>query len=201
MNVNTSSYSHQDFAVHEVAVSPEVRQSWTWFIAIGLAIGALGIAAVAFPFVATLAIELLVGWLLVINGALGLVHALRSKRWQGFAFSMVGALLSLVVGATLVLFPTAGIISLTVLATIFLAAGGMTRIVMALRLRPRDRWLLLAASGVLGVLLAATIILFLPQAASWIIGILVGVDLAFAGAIMTGLGMEARRVDKALSES
>jgi uncharacterized membrane protein HdeD (DUF308 family) len=134
-----------------------------------------------------------VGWILVLSGALGLVHAFRAAKWKGFLLSLLWALLSLGVGIALLVYPFTGMLSLTLLITVFFLAGGTLRIVQALRLRPADYWGWLLASGILALLLGGLILAQWPMAATWVIGVLVGIDLIFAGWTSALLGMAARR--------
>ena len=117
------------------AITSEVREHRFWFLALGVAMVLPGIAAIAFPFMATLAVELLLGWILLANGVLEIVHAFRAARWKGFILAMMGALLSLGIGI-LLLYPLTGILSLTLVIAVFFKAGGLFRILLAFRLRP-----------------------------------------------------------------
>ena len=176
------------------AVSAEVREHRVWFVLLGVAMMLLGIAALAFPFLSTLAIELLVGWILMLTGVVGLVHAFRAARWKGFALSLLWALLSLGVGIALLVYPFTGMASLTLLVGAFFLAGGILRIIQAMRLRPADYWGWLLTSGILALLLGGLILAQWPMAATWVLGVLVGIDLIFAGWTAAILGVAAGRV-------
>jgi len=174
-------------------ITSEVRENRSWFLALGIAMILLGIAAIAFPFSATLAVELLLGWILLVNGVFGIVHAFRSCRWKGFTLVMLGALLSLGVGILLLLYPLTGILSLTLVIAVFFTAGGILRILLAFQLRPLDHWGWLLLSGILSLLLATIIMTQWPAAAAWLLGLLVGIDLVFGGWTLVLLGMAAAR--------
>ena len=178
---------------YDVIVTAEVREHHRWFLALGTLLAVLGIAAIVFPFAATLTVEVLIGSILVVSGAAGILHAFRAARWKGFMFALLGALLSLAIGLVLLLRPLVGILSLTLLIAAFLFAGGVFRVLLALRVRPLDYWGWLLASGVLAIALAVLILAQWPQAATWVIGLLVGIDLIFAGWTSIMLGMAARR--------
>jgi uncharacterized membrane protein HdeD (DUF308 family) len=175
------------------SITPEVRLNHRWFLILGIALFVLGIAAIVFPFFATLTVELLIGWVLTLSGGIQLVHGFRNTKWRGFIFSLFGALLSLGVGIMLLIYPLTGVLSLTLLIAVFLIADGLFRILLALRLRPFDHWAWLLLSGVLGLGLALIILSQWPQAAAWIIGLLVGIDLVFAGWTTMMLATAARR--------
>lgn len=175
------------------SVTPEVSQHRRGFLVVGILMIVLGTAAIAFPFAATLATELFVGWILAISGVLGIVQAFRASRWKGFLWSLLGALLALGVGILLLFYPLTGILSLTFLLTVFFISGGILRIILAFRLRPHDHWGWLLVSGILALLLAALILSRWPVAAAWVIGLLVGIDLIFTGLTSVMLSMAARR--------
>ena len=176
------------------AISSDVRANRGWIMFLGAVLVALGIAAIAFPFVATVAVELLIGWILVVSGGLGLINALRTPKWRGFTFSLLGAALSLAIGLLLLAYPMTGVLSLTLVMVAFFAAGGVLRVMLALKLRPLDNWGWLLASGVLALLLAALILVQWPLAAGWVIGLLVGIDLLAAGVILIALARAVRDV-------
>ncbi|PLW81354.1 hypothetical protein CWI75_16100 [Kineobactrum sediminis] len=173
--------------------TPEVKEKNRWFMVLGVVMFLLGIAAVAFPFVATLAMELLIGWIFTISGVIGMVTAFRTPKWKGFLFEILGSLLALGIGLVLLFFPMAGMLSLTLLVAAFLIASGIFRIFLAFTLRPLDHWGWQIVSGVLALVLAGLILAQLPHAANWVIGLLVGIDLMFSGMIMIMLATTARR--------
>lgn len=174
-------------------VTHDVKHHRLWFLIPGMLMVMLGVGALLFPFFASLAIELMVGWILVISGLIGAAQALRTNQWRGFGFSLLSALLSLVVGTMLLLFPYTGVLSLTLLVALFFAAGGIFRIMLAVRLRPLDNWGWLMVSGILSLTLAVIILTQWPEAATWVVGVLVGIDLIFSGLILIMIASMARR--------
>jgi uncharacterized membrane protein HdeD (DUF308 family) len=91
------------------------------------------------------------------------------------------ALLTLVIGVYLVLFPGAGALSLTLLLVIWFVVSGGLQLAAARQLRglPGAGWMLFG--GLLAIVLAVLIALDLPSSAEWAIGLLVGVNLIFWG--------------------
>ncbi|MGA9575164.1 MAG: HdeD family acid-resistance protein [Lysobacterales bacterium] len=178
--------------IHGV-ITDEVREHRNWFLVMGAVMVLLGLAAIVFPFIATLAVELSIGWILLISGAAGIAQAIRAARWKGFLFSLLSALLSLGIGVILLLYPLTGILSLTVLLATFFIIVGIFRILQAMSLRPHDHWGWLLTSGILALVLAALIIIQWPEAVAWVIGLLVGIDLIFNGWTLVMLANAARR--------
>jgi hypothetical protein len=58
----------------------------------------LGFLAVAVPILATLAVEIFVGWLLFIAGLFRVVWVWRSRQMPGFAWSLLTAVLAIILG-------------------------------------------------------------------------------------------------------
>lgn len=61
----------------------------------GVILTILGLAAVAVPQIATLAIELLVGWVLFASGIVGLITTLWMREAPGFWWALVSAILGI----------------------------------------------------------------------------------------------------------
>lgn len=175
------------------AISVEdMRAHRSWFVVLAIVLIVLGLAAVAFPFIAAVAAELLLGWILVIGGIGELVHAFRLRGMNGFVMMLLCALLTLTVGVVLLLFPLSGVLSLTLLLGVLFLVAGAFRMVYAFQWRPAPSWGWLLASGILGVLLGILVLSQWPAAAAWFLGLLVGVDLAFAGACLLTLAAGSR---------
>lgn len=162
-------------------LSEEARQHHGSFLILGMVLVVLGIAAMVFPFTASLAPEVLVGVVLLISGATQTLHALRTRRWKGCPLSLLGGLIALIVGTVMLVYPSSQIFYLNLLAATFLCAIGVLRIFLALQLRPNDHWSWLLGSGIVALILAAVILPQWPQGSAWIFGLLVGFDLLFAG--------------------
>ena len=58
----------------------EMKRSWGWFFAMGVILIVLGLVAISFSFVATLASVVTFGWLLVLSGAVQAIHAFWRAR-------------------------------------------------------------------------------------------------------------------------
>ena len=175
-------------------ITNEVRRYSTWFLVVGIATIVLGVGALVFPKVATIAVVLLFGSVLTVYGALGAIHAFRSVRRTGFPWSLFGALFAFGAGLLLLLFPMTGVLSLTLLVTAYFLASGTFRVLYAVRLRPADRWGWLLLSGLLAIGLAIAITVQWPEPAIWIIGMLLGIDLIFSGYASVLLALAARRL-------
>ena len=160
-----------------------------WFVFLGIALIVLGLVAVAVPLAATMAVELLVGWLFVFGGVAHVVHAVGARGAHGIWPPLFLGLLYLVGGVFFLLCPLGGMLTLTLVLAVFLALEGAGKIGLALRRRPRAGWVWIFLAGLLSVLMAIIIWAEWPGSAAWVIGLLVGINLFYSGvALLTCRG-------------
>jgi uncharacterized membrane protein HdeD (DUF308 family) len=130
---------------------------------------------------------------LLFSGAVQLLHAFQVRGWKGFLLHLVGALLYLAAGVVIVLFPLGGVLTLTLfLAGVFLVEG-VSRTMLALRMRPAQGWGWFLVGGLAGIVLGLMIWLEWPSSALWALGLLVGINLLFSGVSLTSLALAFRR--------
>jgi uncharacterized membrane protein HdeD (DUF308 family) len=155
-----------------------------WFLIYGIVCIALGLFAIAMPYVATMAVEFTVGWLLVIGGVFGLIATFSGgQSTPGFWWSLLIAVLYLLAGVALLWHPVAGAVTLTLILVAYLIAGGITKIIMSLNMRSvvPKAWGWMLFSGLVDIGLAALILSGWPSSAAWVIGLLVGINLLMTG--------------------
>jgi uncharacterized membrane protein HdeD (DUF308 family) len=169
---------------------------WRFLLIEGIILVMLGAAAVIVPPIATLAVEIIVGWLFFISGIVGLVMTFMMRHAPGFWWSLFSAVLAIVAGAVLLGWPVSGVMSLTLLLIAFFILEGIATIMYALdhKRELSGRWGLVLASGIVDLALAAIIFAGLPGTAAWAIGLLVGINMLFGGAALIGLALHARHV-------
>jgi uncharacterized membrane protein HdeD (DUF308 family) len=179
------------------AVTESLHAHWVIFLIEGIVLIVLGLMAVAVPLLATLAVAILIGWLLLISGAVGLFTSIWMRRAPGFLWSLLSAILGIVAGVMLLRWPLSGAVTLTVILTLFLCVEGIFSIMYALE-HKRDlsgRWGMMLLSGVVDLILAAMIFLGLPATAAWAIGLLVGINLVFGGSALAAMALHARDIE------
>ena len=169
-----------------------LQKGWEWLLGLGMLLSVLGLVLIAAPALGTLAIDLLVGWFLIIGGVAQLFHAFMEKAWRGFLLELLSGALYVVVGLVLMFHPLAGVQALTLFLAAFLAVEGIVRIAMALRLRPAQGWGWLLVGGIVTVILALLIWSQWPASATWVIGLLVGINLLFTGWSLTMMAIAMR---------
>ncbi|MDF0603076.1 HdeD family acid-resistance protein [Psychromarinibacter sp. C21-152] len=187
--------SGDDGGMTGLAASPEVmdaiRERRGWFVALGIALLVAGTAALLFPFVASVAAKVVIGWLMLIAGAVTLWHAFQTRDWSSTLWNALIGLLSLAAGVYLAFFPLAGLIGLTLFLGAVFAVQGVFEVMMALQNRDRRGWGWMIASGVLSVVLGVVLMFGLPGTAVWALGLLVGVHFITSGASLLALTWSA----------
>jgi uncharacterized membrane protein HdeD (DUF308 family) len=170
-----------------------IHRHWKLFLIQGIVMMVLGFLAVAEPNVATLAVTLFAGWLFFIAGVFRAASAWHSRQMPGFAWSMLTAVLSVVLGLILILRPLAGVLSLTMVLVAFFIVEGIASIIGAIQHRQHLRsWGWVLFSGVVDLLLAYLIWEGWPSSADWAIGLLVGINMLFFGLSLVMTALAAR---------
>jgi uncharacterized membrane protein HdeD (DUF308 family) len=68
-----------DFSGAQRAVARAMREHWALFLVEGIVLVLLGVLAIIIPPLATLAVTILLGWLFLISGVVGLVTTFWAK--------------------------------------------------------------------------------------------------------------------------
>jgi uncharacterized membrane protein HdeD (DUF308 family) len=178
------------------ALANSLHAHWQLFLTEGIILFILGVLAIVVPPIATIAVEILIGWLLLVSGIVGLIATLRSRSAPGFWWSLVSAVLGIVAGIVLLAWPLSGALSLTLVLTVFLVLEGVVSILYALEHKRElsGRWGAMLFSGVVDLFLAGIIFAGLPGTAAWAIGLLVGINLVFGGSALIAMALHARNI-------
>jgi uncharacterized membrane protein HdeD (DUF308 family) len=178
----------------QAAVAASLHLHWRAFLIEGIVLLILGLFAIVIPVVATIAVAVFIGWVLLVSGIVGLISTFRMRNAPGFGWSLLSAVIAIAAGVILLAWPLSGVLSLTLILTAFLTIEGVASIMMALTHRHgfSARWALLLVSGLVDLFLAALILLGLPGTAAWAIGLLVGINLVFGGSTLISMALQAR---------
>ena len=104
------------------------------------------------------------------------------------------ALLTEAAGLYLLLAPLSGTVTLTFVLVAYFIAIGSVRIAEAIALRGMPNAGMVGVNGVLSLLIGLLIGIDFPSSADWAIGLLVGIDLLFAGLILLSLSSAGKRL-------
>jgi uncharacterized membrane protein HdeD (DUF308 family) len=165
------------------------------YLAEGVILTLLGIAAMLLPVLAGLATTIFLGWLFLIAGLVGLLFTFRAKGAPGFGWSVLSALVALAAGALLLWNPLRGLVTLTYVLVAFFIFDGVLVILLALAHRRElaRRWEWMLVSGIIDLILAVIVISGMPGTLVWALGLIVGIDMIFGGASLIAMAIEARK--------
>lgn len=169
-----------------------VHDAWGWLAALGLVSVILGVMAIIYAFVASLVSVVLLGALLLAAGLIKTINAFRVRRWGGFFLNLTIGVLMLLAGLLIVLTPGLSLTTVTLVLAIYFVITGLMRIILASSNR-FENWGWFLANGIVTLLLGGIIWLSWPLSSLYILGLLIGIDLIFLGALWLSLGMAARR--------
>jgi uncharacterized membrane protein HdeD (DUF308 family) len=179
----------------EGSVIDTLRAHWRLYVLEGVVMIILGVLAIAYPVFTTLAVDLYLGWLFLFSGLFALIAMFSARQFPGFWWGLGTALLSVLVGAALILKPEEGVISLTAVLTAFFVVEGAFQAAAAVSYREviPHSWGWLLASGIADLALAAIIISGWPGTVGWTLGLLAGVSLLTSGwaIVIVALGLRS----------
>jgi len=176
------------------AFKKSISDHWRLFLAEGVILILLGLAAIIIPPLAGLATTIIIGWLFLIGGAVGLVATFGAHQAPGFGWSLLSAIVAVLAGGVLLWNPLQGLATLTFVLIAFFIIDGILIIVLALQHRRElsGRWEWMMLGGIMDLVLAAIIILGLPGTLAWALGLLVGIDLVWGGVSLVAMAVAAR---------
>jgi uncharacterized membrane protein HdeD (DUF308 family) len=182
-----------DLAAH---LREETARQWKLLLAIGILCDIGGVSSILVPIVASISVTVLVGWALLVGGIVQLGHALRRDltwSWDD-AWRLLVCGLTILAGAWILLAPLTGTVTLTVVLVTWFWAIGVLRLIAWWKLRRAERSWIIGLNGAASLLLGILIWASLPSSATWAIGLLVGIELLFAGSGLIMVALAGRRI-------
>jgi membrane protein HdeD len=183
------------------ALDPEVREglarSWKALLAVGVLAIFTGCFAILVPAVASVGTAIFVGWVLIFVGAFMVAGAFTAHSVGTVILRLLWAFLTIAVGFWLVIEPDNGTLTLTLVLGIYFLFMGATRTAVAFASRGRPNAGLLGLSGIAGLLIGILVLAEFPSSADWAIGLLVGIDLIFAGWTLTSVALLGKDLSRA----
>jgi uncharacterized membrane protein HdeD (DUF308 family) len=181
MNINAQFKVRSEIRQLQLQVLGYLQQHWKWFVAEGLFFIIMGTTAIIIPNVFTLGITVFVGWLLLVCGLLQTFRAISIRTMPGFGLWLFSGILQIIIGYFLVADPLEGILTITLLLSVFFTMDGVAKISLAFILRPLAHWGWMIFSGLTSLFLAILIWAGWPETALWVPGLLLGINLIFGG--------------------
>jgi len=176
-----------------------VRRTSTVSVLWGVLLIVFGVMAVGSPFLAAVAVSVVVGWLIVLAGIVHLMLAFRAHGAGSRIWKALVGIAYLCFGAYLLLHPVLSVASLTlVLASLFVIEG-ILNIVLYVKMRPihGSSWVLI--DGIVTLLLGLLIYMQWPSSSLWAIGTLVGISMIFSGVARVMMSFAVRKTTDNIS--
>jgi uncharacterized membrane protein HdeD (DUF308 family) len=189
------STNQPDIKGFQRAVASALHAHWKLFLFEGVVLLILGAAAIGMPPLATLAVTIIFGWVFLLSGVMGLITSFWMRQAPGFWWSLLSAVLGIVVGTLLLASPLSGAFSLTLVLIVFFIIEGIASIMFALEHKRElsGQWGWMLVSGIVDLVLSGMIFAGLPSTAAWAIGLLVGINMVFGGSALIAMALHARK--------
>ena len=170
-----------------------VRHASTWSIIWGVLLIICGILAVALPFVAAVAVSVVVAWLIVFAGVVHLVLAFHAHSAGSVIWKLLVGMAYLIFGGYLIVHPVLGVASLTLLLACLFLIEGILNIVLFFKMRALQGSSWVLVDGIITLILGLMIYLQWPTSSAWAIGTLVGISMIISGVTRVMLSTAVRK--------
>lgn len=176
------------------ASGAELASQWGWYVGLGVVM--LGLSAFVFTNIAatTLVTTWLIGALLVAGGAVHVIQAMFNRRQSRFIYNLLSGALHIVAGVFIMREPLQGSMVITIFVMLALAASGVMRIAIAFAHRHIAGWWLVLVGGVVSIAVGVLLLASLPWSGLWVLGMLIGIELAVQGFSWLAFGIILNRV-------
>lgn len=161
---------------------------WTLLGALSIV---LGILALNYAALTSLSVTLLVGAFFIVAGIAQAAVGVGERSAGSKALAVLLGAVMAVLGASFLINPFAGTISLSIVVTALIAASGVLRLIHGWEMRGTRTFWMMIVTGLVSLVLAA-FVLFNPSVTMVLLGIVLGVELIVNGAALVALGWHRR---------
>jgi uncharacterized membrane protein HdeD (DUF308 family) len=151
-----------------------------------------GVVALLYPFFASTAIVLILGWLLIFAGVVQGIGLIGAGNVPHYWLQLISAVIAILIGVLMLRQPDSGLMIITALLIVYFMVEGIAKVIFALTIRPFPNWGWVLGAGMVGILLAVYLWANLPVDSAWVLGILLGILLISEGAALTYLAWRVR---------
>lgn len=175
------------------AAAADVYLHWPWILTAGILGVAGGILCLVSPIMASVIAEQMIGWTVVLIGAMnisGLFFAEKNSKFVHVAFGLIQ------VGAGIFLLknPYETLLAVTIWIVIMVFFEGVYQLMVCTCNRNLRGWGLCLASGLSSIILACLITSGLPETSLYTVGILLGINLLTVGNFRIHVALEGRAI-------
>jgi uncharacterized membrane protein HdeD (DUF308 family) len=170
-----------------------LKGAWVWFAVLGVALIVLGVFALSYSVLFTIATVEIIGFFLILGGATFIAGSFFTGSWEGFFLTLMTGVLQLVLGLICVRHPDEAAIVYTLLMAAFFMVGGLFRIAITLSSQFHGRSGILV-NGIITLALGIMIWHQIPFSGLWVIGTFLGIDLISNGWVYLLIGLSIRKL-------
>jgi uncharacterized membrane protein HdeD (DUF308 family) len=171
----------------------KLRRGFGLLAGLGVVLVLAGLVGLIYTGVATLTSMLLFGWLLLIGGVVGLLHAVQARHQNFFWLGAIVAALNIAAGVVVIVKPHATAEALTMFAALLFLTAGIFRLVGSVVVRgPQFGWTLVL--GAFDLLLGILVLANWPSSSQYTIGAFISLALLFDGLGLIATGYGGRRI-------
>jgi uncharacterized membrane protein HdeD (DUF308 family) len=179
----------------------EIRESSGALTSLGILIVFLGMIAWMSPLFTGITIAIMIAMVMIAGGIAGTIYSFKSPSFKEGIWKFLFGGLTLIFGFILLAFPGEGLGALTIILIIFFILEGISKLVIAFKIKPNEGWGWVLFSGILSLLFALIIITKWPVSGAWAVGITVGTYLLVFGLSMISFGSSTREAIKEIQEN
>jgi uncharacterized membrane protein HdeD (DUF308 family) len=172
----------------------DLRRSWGFVLALGIASVVAGVLTLIWPGVTILALVIVLGVFLLFAGASEIGWALAERKTEGWKIILARGIIDVIIGLIVLVWPDITVLALALIIAAWLFVYAAMTLWYAYQHRgeqPRRGHFVLKG---IAALIAAVITVAWPGITVLVIAIVIGIELIFYGAVLIQLGLRLRRL-------
>jgi uncharacterized membrane protein HdeD (DUF308 family) len=171
----------------------------TWSLSTGIGLVFLGLVTSAFALFTTFLTIVFLGVILVIRGLGDIISLFMPHNKKRLAWHLFGGILSVAIGALMILRPGVTAATVTYLLAAFLVVLGLFKTIAA-PIEHNANWGWMMLSGLISLIFGIWIIGMWPEVSFLLIGLLIGIEILIQGIVMIVLPYSIPRAGRGSRE-
>lgn len=169
------------------------RESWGWYVALGIGLLIAGFVASINLLASTLASIIYIAAMMLVGAVLQIAHVFSTTSWKRRAFDLASGLFYAAASAVLIVDPLLSAVDISLVIGALLIAAGIFRIATGFRERASHGWAWVLASGIATVVVGLLILATWPTVGLGLLGAMLTADLLLQGCGFLAFGLALRR--------
>ncbi len=173
-----------------------IRSVSRTILILGIVLSLLGILSIALPWATGLAVQAILGALVIGAGISWITFAFHANTWGSGVWEGLVGVLSVIAGVLMLAHPMANLAVLTLILACFFITTGILKAVFSFKLKMIKGWAGILVDGIISVILGVLIAYQWPLSGIWVIGTLLGVEMLFGGFSLIALGVSIKPIER-----